>query len=135
MNADAAAQGESTLMGRWQLQSLQRPSTAVPSIPRDPEAYVLELRPTAAAVIRADCNRGAGEYASSGRRLSITVTRMTRARCPTDSLFEAFVTLLEGVHSFRLDGDVLSLTASPAATATFRRIGQSPAVQTPLLPR
>jgi heat shock protein HslJ len=125
----AAGQPSAALSGRWYLELMQNgrgPSRTPPN--RD--AYVLEFRARGALSVRADCNRGAGEYLVTANRLSITLTRMTRARCAAGSLFDVFVALVEGTTAFQVEGDRLRLTVSTSTSATFTRASLVSPVQT-----
>jgi heat shock protein HslJ len=61
------------------------------SIPDDPSRYTIAFNPDGTLSIRADCNRGGGNYATEGKSLTLEVTHTTRAMCPPESLEQIFI--------------------------------------------
>ncbi len=77
------------------------------SAPPDPDHYTLELGPEGRVGIRADCNRGGGEYRIEGNRILIEITHTTRAACPPESLEGPYIRDLNGAALFFFRGDSL----------------------------
>ena len=76
----------------------------------DPNKYTLQLLPDGTVRIRADCNRGFGTYAMTGREISFSKTAYTRAACPPGSLFDVYTRNLEKANSYVVEGDKLHIT-------------------------
>jgi heat shock protein HslJ len=89
--------------------------------PADPQRYTLAFLPDGSAAIRADCNRGVGQYETSGARLTFAPFALTRAMCPADSLDTAFVALLTDTEGYTFDGETLRLTTAAGDTLEFVR--------------
>ncbi|MDX2417968.1 MAG: META domain-containing protein [Xanthomonadales bacterium] len=60
------------------------------SVPVESSHYTIEFKPDGTMNIRADCNRGGGNYSTQGKSLTIELTHSTRAMCPPDSLYFRF---------------------------------------------
>ncbi len=82
---------------KWQQTRYNNDSQAVPA---DPTAYTMEFMPDGTMHVRADCNRVGGNYTIEGSRISIELTRSTRAMCPPDSLDQSFKKDLQAAAGF-----------------------------------
>jgi heat shock protein HslJ len=105
-NAGAGGAPESEdltgVVWQWQ-QTLYNNDTK--ALPDDPEKYTIAFEPDAKLYIRADCNRGGGNYAVEGKTIAVEVTHTTRAMCPSDSLERAFINDLNAARIyFKRDG-------------------------------
>jgi heat shock protein HslJ len=95
------------LMGvEWRWQGSQY-SNDTQNIPPGMDRYTLTLQPDGRVNIRADCNRGGGNFALDGNKIAITITHTTRAACPPDSLEQPYIRDLNGVAVwFFKEGDL-----------------------------
>jgi len=87
------------IVWEWQ-QTLYNNDTK--SVPDDPGHYTISLDPEGRLYIRADCNRGGGNYRVEGKTIAIEVTHTTRAMCPLDSLEKAFIKDLNAARIYFL---------------------------------
>lgn len=72
--------------------------------------------------VRADCNSAFGTWAISDGILTITITGVSKAMCPADSLSENFLQELRSAAMFTLDGNALRIhMGSDAGTMRFWR--------------
>jgi len=73
--------------------------------------------------IRADCNRGGGNYSIEGKSLTIELTHSTRAMCPPgDSLEEIFIKDLNAVAIYFMNKGFLYMDLKyDSGTMTFGR--------------
>jgi heat shock protein HslJ len=77
--------------------------------PDDPGRYTIEFLTEQQIAVGADCNRGRGTFQRTGAELDITVTALTRALCPPDSLFEDFIAYLDQAVSLTFADGLLHL--------------------------
>jgi heat shock protein HslJ len=70
------------------------------SVPVESSHYTIEFKPDGTMNIRADCNRGGGNYSTEGKSLTIELTHSTRAMCPPDSLDYRFNRDLRAVNIY-----------------------------------
>ena len=75
----------------------------------EPEKYTIEFLPDGRVNIRADCNRGSGNYRINGSGLSIKILILTRAACPPESLSDVYIRDLNDAVSWVLEGGKLHL--------------------------
>jgi heat shock protein HslJ len=89
-NAGGTPEGEEItgIVWEWQ-QTLYNNETR--AVPDDPSNYTVSFDPGGKLYIRADCNRGGGNYAVEGKAIAMEVTHTTRAMCPPDSLERTFI--------------------------------------------
>jgi heat shock protein HslJ len=69
----------------------------------DPTRYTVQFRPDGSVGIRADCNRGVGEYTVEGSGITFGPIATTLVLCPPDSLSDRFLKELNEVRSFVID--------------------------------
>ncbi len=74
----------------------------------DPERYTLTFQNDLVA-IRADCNRGSGEFARDGSRFTVQPLALTRAACVPPTQGAAYAAQLQGTFELRQVGGVLRL--------------------------
>lgn len=92
------------------------------TIPAEPDHYTLTLHPDGKVDVRADCNRGGGMYAKDGNSVSIHITHITRAMCPTDSLEGEFLrNLVAAVVYFVNQGNLYFDLKFDTGTMKFSR--------------
>lgn len=106
--------------GTWALRRALRADATVLE-PADPQPYTLAFLADGSAAIRADCNRGVGQYETSGARLTFAPFALTRALCPEGSLDSAYLALLAGTVGYALEGGVLQLTTAAGDVLEFAR--------------
>jgi len=91
-----------------------------PGAPRD--AYTIEFTGDGRLLVRADCNRGAGRYATdAGGRLTLTAVATTKMGCPAGSLDTAFLRQLGEVEGYRFEGEALTLATRGGGAMRFTR--------------
>ena len=105
---------------RWQLVKIMSMDDRV-FTPHDATQYTLELRAYGRAAIRADCNRGKGEWKSAQPgQLEFGPVASTRALCPPESLSERYLAQFEWVRSYVLrDGHLFLATMADGAIIEF----------------
>ncbi|MGH6693456.1 MAG: META domain-containing protein [Gammaproteobacteria bacterium] len=105
----------------WQWESLVTPVETVK--PDRPELYTLQFDRSGRVAVRADCNRGSGQYTvSAGRRITFGAMALTRAACPPGSLSDRFVRDVGRVSSyFFRDGALFLEMPVDSGTLRFRR--------------
>ena len=93
----------------WKLAKIQSKDDST-NLPRAPGLYTLEFHKDGSVAIRADCNRGRGNWASeTADQLNITQLITTRAICIPPSLHDQFISDLNDTRSFTLNGGKLYL--------------------------
>ena len=93
----------------WKLAKIQSKDDST-DLPRAPGLYTLEFHKDGSVAIRADCNRGRGNWASeTADQLNITQLITTRAMCIPPSLHDQFISDLNDTRSFILNGGKLYL--------------------------
>jgi len=93
----------------WKLAKIQSKDDST-DLPRAPGLYTLEFHKDGSVAIRADCNRGRGNWASeTADQLNITQLITTRAICIPPSLHDQFISDLNDTRSFTLNGGKLYL--------------------------
>ncbi len=75
----------------------------------DQTAYTLVLKTDGSIEVKADCNNILGTYTTEDSALSIVFGPMTRAFCGEDSLDNQYLSYLENVATYTLDGGKLYL--------------------------
>lgn len=108
----------------WQLQDIQF-SDGTLAAANPPDGYTVEFMADGALVVKADCNRGRGQFTTDQNQgLTVGNLATTRAACPPGSLSNEFLRALQGAatYSFR-DGQ---LFIEPSVdTGTLRLAAQS----------
>ncbi len=97
--------GEAGLEGAWELQSLQIASGPAQLV--EPGSYTADFTADGRVAARADCNRCSGSYSWTGTGLEIGTLACTRAHCGDQSLFNEYVSALDGAASFERSGSSL----------------------------
>ena len=93
----------------WTLASIQSKDDSA-GLPRAPGLYTLEFHNDGSVVIRADCNRGRGNWASeTAGQLNITQIVTTRALCIPPSLHDRFLSDLNDTNSITFNEGKLNL--------------------------
>ena len=93
----------------WKLAKIQSMDDST-DLPRAPGLYTLEFRKDGSVAIRADCNRGRGNWANeTADQLNITQLITTRAMCLPPSLHDQFISDLNDTRSFTLNEGKLYL--------------------------
>jgi heat shock protein HslJ len=118
-NAGGAPEGEEItgIVWQWQ-QTLYNNETR--AVPDDPSNYTVSLDPGGKLYIRADCNRGSGNYAVEGKVIAMEVTHTTRAMCPPDSLERRFIKDLNAARIyFMRNGNLYIDLKYDTGTMTF----------------
>jgi heat shock protein HslJ len=97
----------------WKLAKIQSMDDST-DLPRAPGLYTLEFHKDGSVAIRADCNRGRGNWASeTADQLNITQLITTRAMCIPGSLHDQFISDLNDTRSFTLNEGKLYLATMP----------------------
>lgn len=93
----------------WELANIQSKDDLT-GLPRAPGLYTLEFNEDASVAIRADCNRGRGNWTSeTADQFNITQVVTTRAMCIPTSLHDRFLSDLNDTRSFTLNEGKLYL--------------------------
>ena len=109
--ADGSGGGASPLLGTWRLVELQSNEDSIGTTrPDDPAKYELTLNADGSVAMKLDCNRGFGQWTSSGpSQISFGPMGMTRALCPEGSLDTRISQQMEFVRTYVIQGSRLSL--------------------------
>lgn len=103
----------------WQLVEIRSMNDFVYT-PLSVERYTLDFLPGGQLLIRADCNRGQGNWQQDGSQLLVDAVVLTRAMCRPESIDQRFLTDLEHVRSFVLrDGRLYLATLADGAIMEF----------------
>lgn len=92
------------IVWKWQRTLYNNDTSAVPE---DPHQYTLLLKPDGRAQIRADCNRGEGDYNLERKRISLEITNSTMAACPPGSLEKEYTRDLNAATIYFTEGGSL----------------------------
>lgn len=88
--------------------------------PLSVERYTLDFLPQGQLLIRADCNRGQGNWQQDGSQLLIEAIALTRAMCRPESIDQRFLTDLGYVRSFVLrSGNLYLATQADGSIMEF----------------
>jgi heat shock protein HslJ len=101
----------------WQWEATVTPVEKI-SVPA-PERYTLELQPGGVALLRADCNRGRGNYEIGEGRIKFGPSATTRMACPPGSLDSRYLKDLQQATLFFVEGGQLFLDL-PMDSGTMR---------------
>jgi heat shock protein HslJ len=77
--------------------------------PDDPENYTIQFHPDGQVELRADCNHALGTYILDGNRIDIEILITTLAACPSGSLSDEYIRLLNDAVIYFREGDFLYL--------------------------
>jgi heat shock protein HslJ len=100
---------EATLTGQvWAWQALEMSDGTVTTV-ENPEQYTIEFLEDGTLNLQADCNKGGGAYTTENGSLSIEAAALTRMACPPGSLSDVYVSRLNEVASYVIDGGQLYL--------------------------
>ena len=117
--APGARSAPSLLGTSWQLVEIRSMNDFVYT-PLSVERYTLDFLPGGQLLIRADCNRGQGNWQQDGSQLLVDAVVLTRAMCRPESIDQRFLTDLEHVRSFVLrDGRLYLATLADGAIMEF----------------
>ncbi len=78
-------------------------------VPDDRRRYTVLFTRDGRISVRADCNRGVGQYVLRGRALAMSALALTKVACPPGSLDRRFLAQLSEVGSLLRRGDLLHL--------------------------
>jgi heat shock protein HslJ len=93
----------------WELQTL---STGAEQLtPPNPAAYTVQFLSDGELRVRADCNRGIGDYTLDGSSITIGPIGLTRMGCPAGSLDGRFMEALSRAAVWSFQDDLLILDA------------------------
>ena len=112
--------GASAIQGSWELQSIQIGDTVI-AVAGEPESYTAEFGADGRLAVRADCNRCASAYSTSGTALDIGVLACTRAYCGPESLEGDYVSALDLATSFERSASSL-VVRHPGGALRFTRL-------------
>jgi heat shock protein HslJ len=102
--------------GSWELQAFQIASG--PGQMVEPGLYTADFTAAGRVSARADCNRCSASYSAAGTKLEIGALACTRVYCGDGSLFDDYVTALDGATSFERSSADLVIR-HPRATLRF----------------
>ncbi|MGG6237906.1 META domain-containing protein [Nodosilinea sp. AN01ver1] len=97
----------------WKLQQIQMNNDTV-LVPDQPEHYTAEFLEDGTLLVRADCNRGRGQYSTTDdRSLEVSPIATTLAACPEGSIGNEFVQALgnSAIYFFQGGSLFIDLTA------------------------
>jgi heat shock protein HslJ len=86
----------------------------------DPENYALSFFPDGKYHIKADCNRGGGNYTPEGDSLNLGPAEITLMKCKPDSMDREYLALLSDVKSATIEHGQLILYTSESNTMFFK---------------
>jgi heat shock protein HslJ len=117
----SCGEGTSGLVGpTWRWTNLTENAPLAHSEVSDPGLYTLTLADDGSFRVRADCNTALGTYVTDGDEITLSLGPATLAACPEGSLADPFVSLLDTVSTFGVEGNDLALhLANAAGTMTF----------------
>ncbi len=95
------------LMGEWRWVYTVTPVEVIEA--GDPERYTLAFGEGGKVSVRADCNRGAGQFTQNGRLLAFSRVALTRMACVPGSMDVRFVQQLSGAGATFMAGDTLMI--------------------------
>lgn len=98
----------------WQWQETAQADGSVVTV-KSPERYTVQFMEDGIVVVRADCNRASGVYTVAGDALTIKVGAMTRAACPSGSLYMQFIESLNNAATFAFAADNLVIGQAAGA--------------------
>jgi len=75
--------------------------------PDIPGNYTLEFLPDGVVKLQADCNNASGSYTVRGSQLDIEIMVTTLAACPSESLSEEYLQLLNDAVTYIRQGESL----------------------------
>jgi heat shock protein HslJ len=104
----------------WKLQQIQMNDGTL-LVANPPDNYTAEFLADGSLVVRADCNRGRGEFTVTDERmLEVSPIATTMAACPDGSISNQFVQALGNSGSFFFqDGDLFVELAFDSGTMQF----------------
>ena len=102
--------------GSWELQAFQIASGPEQLV--EPGLYTADFTAVGRVSARADCNRCSASYSAAGTKLEIGVLACTRVYCGDGSLFDHYVTALDGAASFERSSAYLVIR-HPRGTLRF----------------
>jgi heat shock protein HslJ len=104
----------------WRWDEVTNGGSATPINVEEP--YTLTFNTDGHVAIQADCNRGTGPYAATqDRHLTIGPLRLTRAMCPSRSMWVEFVRDVSRTSSYSIRGSDLALELASGRTLRFVR--------------
>lgn len=101
----------------WQWTGTVTPTQMIES--PAPERYTLELAPNGRLMVRADCNRGTGNYRIGEGTIALGPIATTRMACPPASLDAPYLEDLQRAAAFFVEDGRLHLEL-PADAGTMR---------------
>ena len=112
-----------TLTGTaWQLVEIQSMNDEA-FRPLEVEIYTLGFADDGTLTIRADCNRGSGNYEQNGSSLEIGNIALTRAMCRPQSLHDRFIRDLGEVRFYVIEaGNLYLATRADGAILEFEPV-------------
>ncbi len=93
----------------WHWSALIETEPASQSVVPYPENYIITFAEDGTYSIKADCNRGSGNFILDGNELTLNPGPITLAYCGPESLDTQYLALLSNVTSISLDNDQLVL--------------------------
>ena len=123
---ELAALEASLMSGTWQWVGTNRPADRL--APPDPSHYTLAFGGDRTASVRADCNRGSGNYTLvEGQKIEFGPMTTTLIGCPEGSLGPEYLSQLAAAEGWHVAGDTLSLTLElEGGTMRFARAAPAP---------
>jgi heat shock protein HslJ len=110
----------------WQWAGFQKSSNSEnKTIVPDPENYTLAFFPDGTYYIKADCNRGSGNYTLEGDSLNLDPAEITRMMCGPDSMDREYLALLSDVESATIKDEQLFLDTNKSNTMFFKSGGET----------
>jgi heat shock protein HslJ len=110
----------------WQWRDLVETQPTGQSNLPNPEDYMIGFRYDGSVTVQADCNNLLGSYELQGGKITITLGPTTMVDCGEESLDQQFLTFLEAVDSYRLEGSRLELYSKNGAALGFVNGGKLP---------
>jgi heat shock protein HslJ len=110
----------------WQWQDLVETDPPAQSLVPNPENYTIGFHYDGTVTIQADCNNILGTYELNGNHIVIAMGLTTMVFCGEESLDQQFLTFLDEVDSYLLEGGGLELKTITGATLGFINAGKLP---------
>jgi heat shock protein HslJ len=119
-NGGGASEPSGSLVGRWQLETLEGADGRPVAVPA-PERFTVEFGPDGRVAIRADCNTCSGTYQADGNLLTIgPLLACTRAACPSAPVDQQYVAALTGTAVYDVRGDRLTIRSQAGSLQLSR---------------
>lgn len=117
-NENSENENNATLQNTvWHWQSL-RNSSGLTTV-KNSEKFTLEFAPDGKITLRTDCNRGGGNYKTSGENLTFSPIFSTKMGCPAGSMEGVYFSNLQTARSYKINNGSLQIKLLNGGTMKF----------------